>query len=323
MYRDREWLLPALFIALMTMAMAFTISVATGYPARPSGIASLQLAVAIVVIAALLRFLRHLYQMWRANIPHPYARLRSDFWTAIMAFAPVIAGLVILSVFLYSITFLKSMIPAVVPFWSDDLFAALDRALPIYPQSMAIALSPILPAIGLYYGIWHLVHLGGIIWVLHWQGGNKARHILSFMLAWTLGMSTAYLFSSAGPLFTGVYNIAVAPPSVRLAAEFLWANYKAHGSLIGGGISAFPSMHVALAAWFAIVLRDRGYPRIGAAYVVSIYFCSLILGWHYTADGAGGIGIALLADRSSGLWMRRAAIQHRTATTAAIGASAA
>jgi hypothetical protein len=267
-------------------------------------VASLEVTIAIVLIAAFIRFMRHLFGLWRVGEAHPIRRLRTDIRPALWGFAPVAAGVAIISVFLYAITFLKSMLPALVPFWSDALFAQMDRAFFVDSQAIALALQPALPAIGLFYGLWHAVHLGGILWVIHWRSGNKTRHILSFMLTWSIGMAFAYIFASAGPLFTGAYDPAIAPPTVRAAADFLLANYRAEGALIGGGISAFPSMHVALAAWFALVLKDRGVPLIGIAYVLAIFFCSIILGWHYAADGAAGIGIALIADRLAAAWLQ-------------------
>jgi membrane-associated phospholipid phosphatase len=92
---------------------------------------------------------------------------------------------------------------------------------------------------------------------------------------------------------------------VRIAAEFLWANYQAKGALIGGGISAFPSMHVAIAAWLAIVLNDRGWPKLGMAYFFGVFACSVILGWHYAIDGIAGAAIAIVADRIAQSWHRR------------------
>ena len=68
---------------------------------------------------------------------------------------PIVAGVAILSVFLFSITLSKSMIPAVVPFWADAPFAAIDRAMLIDPEAMAVRLSPMLAALGLFYGLWH------------------------------------------------------------------------------------------------------------------------------------------------------------------------
>lgn len=76
--------------------------------------------------------------------------------------------------------------------------------------------------------------------------------------------------------------------------------------MIGGGISAFPSMHVAIAAWLALVLRDRGWAKVGIAYLVAVFACSFILGWHYAADGIGGMAIAIIADRLARAWLSRA-----------------
>lgn len=323
MGRDQQWLIPAIAIAMAVALLATILKLVTGYPGQPSGMTSLKAAFAIVVLTAFSRFMRYFFGLWRAGVDRPAARIAADLGPALIGLAPIVAGVAILSTFLYSITFLKSMIPVVIPFWADELFAATDRALFIDPQALALASKPALPAIGLFYGLWHATHLGGILWVLHWKHGNKSRHILSFMLTWSIGMAFAYLFSSKGPLFTGVYDPGVAPESVRMAAEFLWANYQAKGALIGGGISAFPSMHVALAAWLAIVLQDRGWPKLGVAYLIGVFACSIILGWHYTLDGVAGIAIALAADRLAGMWMRRDANQQSTATAAAAGASTA
>jgi hypothetical protein len=309
MGRDQQWLIPAIAIAMATALCAAILKLATGYPGQPSGMTSLKAAIMIVVLTAFFRFMRFFFNLWRSGEVHPAQRIRAELRPALWGFAPTGAGVAILAVFLYSITFLKSMIPVIVPFWADELFAATDRIMFIDPQRIAHVLQPALPAIGLFYGLWHGAHLGGILWVLHWREGEKARHILSFMLTWSIGMTFAYLFSSMGPLFTGVYDLAAAPETVRLAAEFLWANYQAKGALIGGGISAFPSMHVAIAAWLAIVLSNRGWPKLGIAYFLGVFACSVILGWHYAIDGAAGAVIALAADRIAQAWLRRNANQ--------------
>src|ERR1700741_4315540 len=178
MDRDREWLLPAIVITTMTMGLAFALKISTGYPGHPSGMTSLEATITIVLLAAIFRFLRHFYAMWRTDVAHPFAQLRSEFRPALSSFAPIVGGVVIMVLFLYSITFLKSMITVLVPFWADGLFAALDRIILIHPQAIALKLKPALPAIGLYYGFWHAVHLGGILWVLLGRSGNNSRHIL-------------------------------------------------------------------------------------------------------------------------------------------------
>jgi len=304
MGRDEDWILPAGQVAGAIAFCALLLSVLTNFPAWPNGATSLQAALAIIALTAFCRFAKYLFGLWRSRVEHPIGRIRDDFRPALIEYAPILVGFVTLGVFLYSITFLKSMIAAVVPFWADNLLAAIDRALLIDPNAIARSISPAIEPIGIFYGLWHGVHLGGILWVLHWQRAEKGRHILSFMLTWSMGMAVAYIFSSAGPIFTGRYDLALVPESMRQVVQFLWSNYKNGTAKLGAGISAFPSMHIAIATWFAIVLGSRGWKWVGIAYVAAMLFCSVVLGWHYAADGVAGIVIAIAADRIASAWLR-------------------
>ena len=303
MGRDRDWLWRSLVLAGVAVGCALAIRLWTGYPGNPKGENSLTVALVVVTLTALGRFLIFLRNLWESGDERPIAAIRSALPSAALSFLPIGIGVMAIGAFLFCMSYLKSMITAFVPFWADNALAATDRLLLIHPQAIALAIGPALPALGFFYGLWHAAHLGGILWVLHWRGTNKARHIISFMLTWMIGMFVAYLFSSAGPLFTGDYDPAIAPESVRKPAEILWVNYQARGALIGGGISAFPSMHVGIAAWLAIVLRDRGFKWLGIVYLMGVFACSVILGWHYVLDGVAGIAVALLADRVSQLWL--------------------
>jgi hypothetical protein len=306
MERDKEWLWRMGALAALTICCAGAIRLWSGYPSNPKGVTSLTVALMVVTLTALCRFLLFLWGLWKEGDPHPIAAIRTALPSATFSFLPIAAGVLMIGAFLISLSYLKSMITAIVPFWADELLAASDRIMFVDPQAIALAVHPALPALGLFYGLWHAAHLGGILWVLHWRSPEKARHILSFMLTWLIGMFFAYVFSSAGPLFVGLYDPAIAPESVRKPAEILWANYEARGSVVGGGISAFPSMHVAIAAWLAIVLHDRGFTWLGIAYLLGVFICSVILGWHYVMDGVAGIVIALFADRISQSWLRGA-----------------
>lgn len=304
MGRNWDWLWRLLALAGVAVGCALAVRFWTGYPGNPKGETSLTVALIVVTLTALARFLIFLGNLWKSGNERPIAAIVAALPSAAIAFFPIGVGVLAIGAFLFCMSYLKSMITAFVPFWADNALAAADRILLIDPQAIALAIGPTLPALGLFYGLWHAAHLGGILWVLHWRGANKARHIISFMLTWLIGMLFAYLFSSAGPLFTGVYDPAIAPESVRKPAEILWANYQARGALIGGGISAFPSMHVAIAAWLAIVLRDRGLGWLGVTYSLAVFICSVILGWHYALDGVAGIAVALIADRLSQAWLR-------------------
>jgi hypothetical protein len=317
MGRDEEWIWRASVIAGIAIAWALLLSLAVDYPARPSGSTSIKALFIAVAIGASWRSLRYLFGLWKADVEHPFSRIRADIRPAVIGFIPVVLGITIVGSFFYSITFLKSMIVAVVPFWADPSLAFIDRAISVDPAKLAKLLEPGLAGLGLFYGLWHVMHIGGILWVLHWRDREKSIHIISFMLTWLIGMTLAFAFSSAGPIFTGQYDPALAPDSVQRAAKFLWANYQAKGALLGGGISAFPSMHVAIAVWFALVLRDRQLPLFGIFYAFAVFVCSIVLGWHYVADGVAGGGVAIAANRLARGWLRQGPAIHSASLTAA------
>ena len=305
MLREEKWIGPAAILAVAALVSAFVLTVVTDFPGRPNGFTSLKTALAIIALAGGLRFARFIFQQWRAGEPHPLQQIRVRFQPALTEFIPVLVGVGVVGVFLSSMTFLKSMIVAVVPFWADATFAELDRLVGVSPAGLGKLFQPIITELGWFYGLWHAVQLGGILWVLHWRDRDaKSRLILAFMLTWALGMLAAYVFSSAGPIFTGSYDPALAPESVRRVSQFLWSNYLNGTALLGGGISAFPSMHVAIAVWFALVLRNRGLPLLGLSYAAAVFACSVILGWHYAADGIGGGAIALGANWVAAAWLR-------------------
>lgn len=297
MLKDEPWIRPALVIGLLALGCALLVRAATGYLGTPKGDTSLKIAAFVVAVSAVGRLLAAVIGMWRNGVDRPIAKLREAAPAAMREQLVILVGVFLVALMLFSTSFLKSMITAVVPFWADGPFAKLDALIGLDGKAMANAMGVMLPVIGLNYGLWHAANLGGILWVIHWRNKARGHFILSYILTWGIGMAAAYAFSSAGPLFTGRYDLATAPDSVRIPAEALWANYQARGALLGGGISAFPSLHVGIATWFALALAHRGWPKLGIAYVASIYFGSVVLGWHYGADGAGGIIVALVAHR--------------------------
>lgn len=150
---------------------------------------------------------------------------------------------------------------------------------------------------------------------------HRFRILASWFLAWVLiGSLAAWVFASAGPCY---YNTFVGPdPSyaelqLRLAAigrqasaqgtpiaalEFqpILLNAYRHGGFgLGGGISAMPSMHVAMASLLAMIgwRRNAAWGLFATSYAVLIWIGSVHFGWHYFVDGP------VAALMMAGIWM--------------------
>jgi len=131
----------------------------------------------------------------------------------------------------------------------------------------------------------------------------KSRALIAYSLAWLLlGVGAATLFSSAGPLFYdrlfggGQFaalreTLAARDAWVALAeSDRMWTAVGSGRPSLVAGISAFPSMHVAISVWIYLAARGLA-PRLAPfalAYAIFIWIGSVQLGWHYAADGLAG-----------------------------------
>jgi hypothetical protein len=146
----------------------------------------------------------------------------------------------------------------------------------------------------------------------------RTQYILSYMTIWIgIGSFLAWFLPSAGPCF---YNDYVGPQAsfaelarqldaVRalygpdaLSSHMAQAHLRyAYGNpelIVGGGISAMPSVHNGLSALFAVagfsINRKLGW--VMSAYALIIWIASIHLGWHYAADGLVSIMLTI------GIW---------------------
>jgi hypothetical protein len=148
----------------------------------------------------------------------------------------------------------------------------------------------------------------------------RARLLGCWLASWVLIASVgAWIFGSAGPCY---YNALVGPHAgfanldKQLTAIGDAARDQGHsiaaidfqhmllrqlqdGAFVpAGGISAMPSMHVAMATLFAMTAFRYARPLgwVFAIYAASIWVGSVHLGWHYALDGV--LGAAMMV----GLW---------------------
>ncbi len=225
--------------------------------------------------------------------------------------------------FISAFTSLKSMIPILHPFDMDESFAAMDRWLHfgIDPWRLTHALNEVsLAASAMLTGV--LTFLYALWFFLFWTvllffmirpdtGRLRQQYLISYFLCWVIiGGVFAILLSSAGPVY---YNHLVAgtDPFVPLMEvltdqnewlterggwlrvwpleiqDKLWETYSNSETTLGSGISAMPSMHVAIAVLMALGVSrlNRKLGFVFWIFALLIQIGSVHLAWHYAIDG--------------------------------------
>lgn len=196
---------------------------------------------------------------------------------------------------------IKKSIPEFLPFYADPFLIDLDRWIfGTDPWRITHAmLGWATPAMLWIYDGWHFIHIGLAIWIaLSFSDLRKIRFALCFQLAWLLmGGALATYASSVGPVMVGdfypdqsfaplIETLRETAPRVLAVKNVLISTMD--DPLIISGISAMPSMHVAIAVLFALWLQsyDNKWLMItGWSYAALIYISSIHLGWHYATDG--------------------------------------
>jgi hypothetical protein len=206
-------------------------------------------------------------------------------------------------------SFTKSLIPDIVPFYADAPLAWADSWLHggADPWVWAHAVAPV-----------GVIDLSGIVYLFVWSlaaltfpiflaltdpdAQRVRRFSLLFLGAWILiGNVLAIAVSSAGPVFfdaliggdrfagltAALQSSGLADSVIGRTQNYLWAGYSSGGLALGSGISAFPSMHLAVATVVGLYLYERSVwlAPVGAGFVGSILFLSVFTGYHYAIDG--------------------------------------
>lgn len=224
---------------------------------------------------------------------------------------------------LSAFTTYKVNIPDIVPFYCDEALADFGELLHGQaPWRIVHAFDSDLLAMVVsvtYAKLWFLEWFGLVFFAaLLASQLVHLRYLTAMALVLVVvGTVMATLFSSVGPIFydelvggdryAELLEVLKQRPGnehVLSYSSYLLATYRTDMLALGSGISAMPSMHVAIATLNACYLGrlNRWLGIAGWAFAIVILFGSVYSGWHYAVDGYVSMLVVVL------IWRRTASI---------------
>lgn len=236
----------------------------------------------------------------------------------------LLAGVVLfaaVSLFYGAFTATKTLLPDLAPAWHDRWAAGLDAALhgghdpwrllqPVMGHHLVTRAVQVL-----YLPGWmlSLCVFTALLAVSRRFAPLRGRFFWTFFGAWILlGNVVAAAAMTGGPVYYGhltgdtgrfaplldylEFSRGLPLSSVDVQT-LLWSAYSHGASGLGSGISAFPSLHVAMATLFFLAARHvhRALAVAYALFAITIAAASVHLGWHYAIDGyASALTVAAL-----------------------------
>ena len=226
-----------------------------------------------------------------------------------------------IAVFMGVFTSVKSMLPQIAGGYTWDVrLADLDRALhggvdPWRLLQPVMGYKVIQGTLSVIYGaVWFSLLCGIPLLVAFAERAQAMRrqYFLTFLLTWILlGNVVAGLFLSGGPVYFGEMTGDFARfqgllDYQRQGSGAFWSSYDAQVMLwylyddarvqLGSGISAFPSLHVAMATLTALTAwrLSRRWGVAAVILLIAVLAGSVHLGWHYAIDGYASIALTAL-----------------------------
>ena len=269
------------------------------------------------------------WAVWRRKLDRPLKAIRLIAYLDRARFGRTLVLLLLFILVNRAYRALKVAIPRLQEFYADPYFIRADSFLfGTDPWRLTHALigERGTAMIDLAYFSWFLVMLGLFAWIAFARDRRfQLQGATTYFLVWiVLGNVMATLFASVGPCYYNLYfdSDYYAPlmgqlqqsGELRALALQDYLHTRVGDESIGAGISAFPSMHVAITSLLVIAVWDRfrvsWQTGMALGFHLGIFVGSVHLGWHYGVDGLASmiatvalwkvVGIALTRLEAAG-----------------------
>lgn len=226
----------------------------------------------------------------------------------------------------------KSLIPYIHSYDLDPIFAELDRVIHggTYPDRILVPWVQEFKLYGFFnliYLLWFYIIFVVQLCALFYDNDpeRRMRFLWSTLVLWVvLGLIFATALSSVGPIYYASFYPHLENPyaeflqilksvhsttelNVIKVSDVLVEYYRNDNVVNLNGISAMPSMHVAIMALVTCYASAWSY-RLGllsGVYTLLIMMGSVVLGWHYAIDGYVAVIVTVAVWFLIGLMLKK------------------
>lgn len=167
----------------------------------------------------------------------------------------------------------------------------------------------------LYHSAWGIEITAAFAVIVISRGGRIVLHYcVTMILLFYIGRLLGVLNPVMGPAFYrpdvfAYLDGSVTAEAMRMVTEVMALTpeqAKHSGGILLGGVSAMPSLHVAMVSVTAYWLARSALwtAWITIPWVLLVWSSTVVLGWHYISDGAGGIVLGAVCVWSTALLLR-------------------
>jgi membrane-associated phospholipid phosphatase len=181
--------------------------------------------------------------------------------------------------------------------WRDPLFWAIEG--PVFERLTAFSINANAWD-ALYHSAWSIELFAVFILILIGRSSNIVfGYCVSMILLFYIGRFLGVINPVMGPGFFkpelfSYLNGSLTHTAMQRVAEVIAIGPEASkdsSGILVGGVSAMPSLHLGMVTltsiWLAIERRWTLFLTV--PWILSVWMSTVVLGWHYILDGAGGI----------------------------------